>query len=299
MPELPEVEIVGQQLRRMMVGSHLHLYHWNPGCRVIKEATGLLQLVTDAGRIRSIERRGKYLLWRFSDPLFAGFVWHMGMTGQFRISCEPPRLDDPHLVVAFRFQPAMIRVVRFLSYRDVRKFGWVGPRWVGGETHPRLAKLGPDALTPEAVKHLGEVQSSRTVFEVLMDQRVLAGLGNIYVSETLFRAGVHPSRPWAQLAQAERQRLTYLAGDILHEAISYGGSSIRDYVHPDGETGLYQEMHKVYGRAGDFCPTCLTVIQRELLAGRAAFFCPSCQPREETHEQPRTDPVRSGKTRAE
>ena len=221
-------------------------------------------------RIVGLERRGKYLLARLDD----GAVWlvHLGMTGQLTLSAasRPDRAHD-HLVVA-------LDDGRLLTFNDARRFGRVAV--IAGETLREETGDGIDPLTEgfnaDALFELTRRRRA-SIKALLMDQRRVAGLGNIYVNEILFHAGIRPRRRAGRLARAECARLIASTRRVLEEAIRRGGSSISDYRDGLGRAGEFQLRHHVYDRAAEPCRRCGARIRKSVHAGRSSFYCPRCQ----------------------
>jgi formamidopyrimidine-DNA glycosylase len=221
-------------------------------------------------RIEGLTRVGKYLLAALDD----GRVWlvHLGMTG--RLTLGPGgRPDETHEHVFVRLDDG-----RVLTYHDPRRFGRMDvlePGAVTATVGDGIDALSP-ALTPEVLFAL--TRRRRTSMKaLLMDQRRIAGLGNIYVNEILFRAGVRPRRRAGSLRRADCERLIAATHEVLAEAIDVGGSSISDYVDGLGRSGWFQLRHNVYDRGGEPCRRCATPIRRCVVVGRSTFYCPRCQ----------------------
>ena len=261
MPELPEVEVTRRALLPELVGRRiLALYHQDPGRYQNTEAA--------AGQeILDVRRRGKFILM----PLSGGdwLVVHLGMSGGFRWQ------KTPHTRVVFALDDKEV------YFHDPRRFGRI---WVVKDPAevPLLAELGPEpgeaAFTPAYLKErLKKIR--RPVKAALLDQRVVAGLGNIYADEALFLAGVRPTRPANELADEEIERLWRAAREVLAEAVAAGGTTLKDksYRRPDARLGYFQHRLKVYGRENKPCPRCQTPIERVAIQGRSAHFCPRCQ----------------------
>jgi len=272
MPELPEVETVCSGLRphvleqtiaSVVLGEKMLRFPWP------KDLAQRLQ----GRRVVSLFRRSKYLCFRLDDDVL--LVWHLGMTGQFHCLS----LDDAagkHEHIRIDFQHGMS-----LRYRDARRFGFVQlMAWDQWQQQACFARLGPeplsDAFTAEGLKQwcLGKKQSIKAC---LMDASCVVGVGNIYASESLFRAGIHPARAAGRISLQRYQRLTVIIKQVLQEAIAAGGSSIRDFVQADGKPGYFSHQFAVYGRESLPCPDCSAPIKRLLLAGRSSFYCPHCQ----------------------
>jgi formamidopyrimidine-DNA glycosylase len=274
-PELPEVETVVRSLRGHLVGASLGRLWWSrfplrlgrpPDLRTIRR-------LSVGARVAAVRRRGKYLILDLADEETArgGVVVHLGMTGRLQVvKADAPHVAHTHLI----WKVGPDRDLRFL---DPRRFGWVGAARDLG-TLPELALLGPDPLTelqpPVLVEALAA--SRAPIKSFLLDQRRIAGLGNIYVCEALFRARVSPASP----ANRVRGRAAALFDAIraaLEQGIANRGTTLRDYVDADGEPGGNAPALLVYGREGRPCLVCRASIVRRVEAGRSTFFCPRCQ----------------------
>ncbi len=269
MPELPEVETVRRSLERLIGGCLIA--EVNVREPRLRKPLAPHFAAALAGRIvQSIGRRGKYL----NIGLDNGQIWliHLGMTGQLIVSNlqEPLRKHD-HIVVTLGDK-------RSLRYNDTRRFGLMA---IGEEAEiETLMGLGVEPLTASfSTRYLWDkVQhTQRTVKDVLMDQRVVAGVGNIYASELLFRAKVQPGRLAGTLEQAATARIVKATKAVLREAIAHRGSSISDYLDGEGQPGSFQQRFRVYDQEGKPCRSCATPILRETHGGRSSFFCPTCQ----------------------
>lgn len=290
MPELPEVEVTRRRLAPVLLGRRIRSIETTRPSYVFVTPPARLRKAL-AGRVAiSIDRLGKYLLLRLDDG--NTFVVHLGMTGQFfsaaaisprllsataRASLSPEEQPDfkpdIHTHIVLRFEDAGPHVY----FRDVRKFGklFLLP---AGKEHPRLERLGLDALEVSG-PHLFAASRKRktSIKALLLDQAVLAGVGNIYADEALFLAGVRPGRRSARLTRLESERLAQALVGVLERSIETGGSSISDYVAPDGRDGAYQDERHVYARKGEPCEVCGTAIVRRVVAQRSAHYCPQCQ----------------------
>jgi len=271
MPELPEVETTCRGIRPHVQGRSLsRLVVRNPRLRVAVPAD--LSAHIEGARLEGVDRRAKYLLLRFS----AGTVIvHLGMSGSLRVvaAAEPA---GPHDHVDFVFGEEALRL------RDPRRFGMVV--WQPGEVaaHPLLAHLGPEPLGDgfDAAYQLRITRGLRApIKHVLMDSSKLVGVGNIYASESLFRARIHPLEPAGRLGPRRCARLVDCVRETLAAAIAAGGSTLRDFVGGDGRPGYFQQQYFVYGRDGEPCRVCGTPVRRIVSAQRASFFCPRCQRR--------------------
>jgi formamidopyrimidine-DNA glycosylase len=285
MPELPEVETVRRGLQPVLEGARLERVEARrPDLRFPLPA-GFVQRLTGA-RIGPLGRRAKYLL----APLDRGdtLVMHLGMTGRFEIEgADRSRpgdfrlaapADEKHAHVLFETE-AGSRITFF----DARRFGYMDLIETGRlDEHPWFKGLGPEPLGPEFdAAHLERAFKGRiqNVKATLLDQRVVAGLGNIYVCEALHRARISPTAPAGRLSRRRIAALVAAVKAVLEEAIEAGGSTLRDYARADGELGYFQHAFRAYGREHEPCPTpgCRGVIRRIVQGGRSTFYCPVCQ----------------------
>ena len=282
MPELPEVETVRRGLAPTLEGRRLvRVQQLRPDLR-FPFPDGFVQRLTGA-TITRLDRRAKYLLGHLDrDDVL---VMHLGMTGRFEIDGLVPgefdRAVDPdpkHAHVIFETDAGGM-----VTYYDPRRFGFMGlvPQ-AEVETHPWFAAMGPEPLGPDFTDETlirgfaGRKQGPKTL---LLDQRIVAGLGNIYVCEALHRAGISPLKPAGSIARKRIPRLVADIKDVLAEAVEVGGSTLRDFAAADGALGYFQHRFRVYDREGEPCPTpgCGGTIQRVVQAGRSTFYCPRCQ----------------------
>jgi formamidopyrimidine-DNA glycosylase len=271
-PELPEVETVVRDVRPQLTG-----------CRI--KAVGVSQKALRrpwssdwealllGRRITGVRRRGKWIILDLDGGL--SLVVHLGMTGQLTVArAKETAADHTHVVLDLG------RGDRQLRFRDVRRFG-SATLFAGREALEGFFEesgLGPEPwdLDPDSWRER-LAATDRSLKAVLLDQRVVAGVGNIYADESLFEARLHPARPGRGLSRAEAERLRRAIPVVLERAIERRGSSIRDYVGGSGQRGSYQQEFRVYGRTGEPCVRCRTPIQRVRLAGRSTHFCPKCQ----------------------
>jgi formamidopyrimidine-DNA glycosylase len=268
MPELPEVETTRRGIAPYVEGQKvtaLRLYDRRLRWPVPEDLAQRL-----VGRtVDRVERRSKYLLFRIGpDTLLV----HLGMTGSLRVYKHPPA-RGPHDHVDFQFGNGVL-----LRYHDPRRFGTI--LWSPGGVHPLLKQLGPEPLGEEFdPDHLFRATRKRTaaIKLALMDSRVVVGVGNIYANESLFRAGIRPTRAAGRISKKRLRRLRDAVRETLSEAIAKGGSTLRDYVGSDGAAGSFQLQYFVYGREGRPCRVCGTPIRSVRLGGRATSFCPRCQ----------------------
>ena len=243
-------------------------------------------------RVAAVERRGKYLIVRFESKRV--LLIHLRMTGSLRhrLSHSSSGLhEDPHRRAVVKLDDGSD-----VAYRDVRRFG----TWLvlePGELEPYLAsRVGEEPLDALfTVARLGERLARRRapIKAALLDQRTLAGLGNIYVDEALWRARINPLRPAESVDRNELRRLHRGIRAALEAGIARQGSTLRDYVLPDGGSGSMQHEFKVYGRGGEPCDRCGTPIAKTRVGGRGTWFCPTCQPEGQAGASPSSRPSRS------
>jgi len=290
MPELPEVEVTRRRIEPLLVARTIASVHTTAPSYFFLTPPAKLRRALAGRRVEKLERRGKYLIAALDDA--SRLLLHLGMTGQlFSSAVTSPRLlrasarailapeaqerftpdEHTHLRIAFADGGAEVWM------RDTRKFGkvqWLAP----GEPSERLDRLGADALGATGAQ-LFAASRQRTVAikNLLLDQAVLAGTGNIYADEALFGAGVRPTRAAHRVTRAECDRIAAALVRVLLRSIETGGSSISDYVAPDGSDGAYQDERRVYARTGEPCPACGAAIRRRVIGQRSAHFCPSCQ----------------------
>ena len=272
MPELPEVETVRRGLEPVLAGRRIVRAELRRPDLRWPFPPGLAQRLTGA-TVTGLRRRSKYLLADLEGD--ETLIVHLGMSGSLRVVAadEAPGAHD-HLDFVFG--------ERALRLHDPRRFGLV--LWQEGEagTHPLLARLGPEPL--DAGFDAGWLyRASRglraPIKHVLMDSARVVGVGNIYASQSLFRARIHPLEPAAALGPARCARLVAAVRETLTAAIEAGGSTLRDFVGGDGRPGYFQQQYFVYGRDGDPCRVCGSTIRRIVSGQRATYFCPRCQRR--------------------
>jgi formamidopyrimidine-DNA glycosylase len=273
MPELPEVETVRARLEPVLRGRRFERVEIHDPRLVRPYDPAEVAAELEGERVASVERRGKYLIFRFESGRV--LLIHLRMTGSLRHT-SGDLADDPHRRAVVRLDNGSD-----VAYRDVRRFG----TWLllePGELEPYLGtRIGEeplDALFTAA--RLGERLARRRapIKSALLDQRTLAGMGNIYVDEALWRAKVHPLRAAESLDRNELRRLHKAVRAALEAGIARQGSTLRDYALPDGGSGSMQDEFKVYGREGEPCDRCGTPISKTRVAGRGTWFCSSCQP---------------------
>ena len=268
MPELPEVETTRRGIEPHLLGQTIS------GAAVRQPrlrwpVPDLARLLT-GHRVRAVERRAKYLLVRFDHGTL---IIHLGMSGSLRVlpADSAPR---PHDHVDLLFGRHCLRL------HDPRRFGAL--LWAEGDplAHPRLRDLGPEPLSAAfdgAYLHTAARRRRLAIKSLLMDGKVVVGVGNIYATEALFRAGIHPQRTSHRISRARLERLAQEVKTVLRYAIGRGGTTLRDFLNESGEPGYFAQELLVYGRAGEPCRICGTAIRSRRIGQRASAYCPHCQ----------------------
>ncbi|MEW8027011.1 MAG: bifunctional DNA-formamidopyrimidine glycosylase/DNA-(apurinic or apyrimidinic site) lyase [Candidatus Thiodiazotropha sp.] len=270
MPELPEVEttrrgiaphINGQRIRQVTI--HEPRLRWP----IPQELPRILK----GRKLLSVDRRGKYLLLAFHHGTL---IIHLGMSGSLRIvKAETAVQKHDH------FDLQLCNGLQ-LRLRDPRRFGAVLWTDQPATDHPLLADLGPEPLGDQ---FNGDFLFARgrarriAIKQLIMDSRTVVGIGNIYASESLFRAAIHPTRPSNRISHRRYLILAEAIRNVLREAISQGGTTLRDFLNEDGNPGYFALSLQVYGRSGEPCPRCRQTIRNKTIGQRSTFFCPGCQ----------------------
>ena len=270
MPELPEVETTVRGLARYLEGARIERVALNRPDMRFPFPDGLVQSLTGA-TVTSLGRRAKYGL--IHTDRATTMVFHLGMSGRWRIDPVEPGKHD-HMVIE--------TVDHSFAFNDSRRFGFVDLVDTAAlEQWPPFAVMGPEPLGPDlTAKHLGASIKGRksAIKAMLLDQRIVAGLGNIYVCEALYRAHIDPRRPAGKVGRLSLERLVPAIRAVLEQSIGEGGSTLRDYARPGGELGHYTSRLDVYGREGKPCrPPCTGTVKRIVQSGRSTWFCPKCQ----------------------
>ncbi|MBG9732841.1 DNA-formamidopyrimidine glycosylase [Paenibacillus alvei] len=273
MPELPEVETVKQTLNTLVAGKRIERVTVTLP-RIIQRPLEIEQFcdALQGHTIERVERRGKFLRILLDGLVL---VSHLRMEGRYGVY----KADEPvekHTHVIFHFDDGTE-----LRYKDVRQFGTMHLFVAGEEWElPPLHKLGVEPLSAEfTVERFAEAMRRRRSFikPVLLNQHIVVGIGNIYVDEALFRAGIHPNRAADELTDEEYALLHRSIIDTLQEAVEAGGSSIKSYVNGQGEMGMFQHQLQMYGRQGEPCVRCGSIIEKSVVGGRGTHYCPKCQ----------------------
>jgi len=273
MPELPEVETVRRTLEPALGARVVSAWTSGKGLHMARKPPRAKLAALAGATITKLRRHGKYLLIETDRP--QEIVAHLGMTGRLRIvDGATPRVPHTHVVLKL----ADGRDLRFI---DARRFGQFDVVDKARErVYPALAELGPDPITMgldvDALFALAKAKRT-TLKAFVLDQSVIAGVGNIYASEALWRARLAPSLRTNRLTRAATKRLAEAVGEVLARALANNGTSLRDFVDADGVEGSNWEYLWVYDREGQPCPRCKTTIKRAVHQGRATYYCPTCQ----------------------
>ena len=275
MPELPEVETVRLALLPALENRRIITAHvGRPDLRwplPEKLANRLMGRIFGAP-----QRRGKFLLVPLDGQ--ETLLLHLGMSGSIRLHDSPPKLGThDHFMLAMAPVDGDV-ATNFLVFNDPRRFGWID--LFSDETHPMLAQMGPEPLGnmfSEAYLAAAFANRSGPVKTALLNQKLVAGIGNIYACEALFYAGISPRRKAGSIKGRRAQRLIAAIRDVLQRAIAQGGTSLRDHVQPGGEIGYFVQKLAVYGREGQACQRCESPIGAIVQSGRRTFYCPACQ----------------------
>jgi formamidopyrimidine-DNA glycosylase len=272
-PELPEVEVIRRGILPHLVGCTIERVVINNRRLRLPVPRSKLRKWVQGSWVEVVDRRAKYLLVTMNNK--AVMILHLGMTGRLNFFAQTvPRAAHDHL----RF---LLDSGFELRFNDVRRFGSVQVLSPGEINEPEIfTSLGPEPLGPDfsSIYLLEQARGrKRPIKNFLMDASVVVGIGNIYANETLFVAGINPTRAVKTLTAEEWDKVVRACRRVLERAIDCGGTTISDYVNSNGESGYFQCELKVYGREGEGCPTCDGIILRQVLAGRATFFCPRCQ----------------------
>ena len=272
MPELPEVETVRAGIAPVLEGARIVDAVITDARLVRPHAPEIVASELVGERVSRVERRGKYLIVRFESGRV--LLIHLRMTGSLRHGRYGALADDPHRRAVLSLDNGSD-----VAYRDVRRFGtW---ELLEPDELPAYlaARLGPEPLGSISAAKLGRrLAGRRTALKAaLLDQRTLAGMGNIYADEALWYARLHPLRPAGSLDDDELRRLHRGVRRALRLGIARQGASLRDYARPDGESGAMQREFRVYGREGEPCDRCGTPVAKTRVAGRGTHYCPACQ----------------------
>jgi formamidopyrimidine-DNA glycosylase len=271
MPELPEVETTRRGVEPHVVGKSVR--------EVIVRHRGLRQPVTESldtiagDRITAVRRRAKYLIFDLKKS--GSLLVHLGMSGSLRL-VDPAEDFKKHDHIALTLDSG-----RQLRFHDPRRFGIFLHLPPGDPlTHPLLEKLGPEPLEPDfTAAHLAAACAGRScaIKLAIMDPKVVVGVGNIYASEALFRAGIRPATPAHRISRPRLAKLVAAIRQVLADSIAQGGTTLRDFLHSDGEPGYFRQQLFVYDRKNEPCRVCGTPIRHAVLGQRSTYWCPKCQ----------------------
>jgi formamidopyrimidine-DNA glycosylase len=277
MPELPEIEVIRRGLEIHLPGHRIEAtFHNGKNLRNPVPLESMQQLLTGK-KICRVARRAKFLLIHMDNGVI--LIIHLGMTGRLGVfPIGSPVASHDHV----RWQ---LNCGLELRLYDPRRFGSV--HILTGDEAREIERTffkttGPEPFSDDCSSeylYTKAQQRKQPVKTYLMDMKIIAGIGNIYANESLFSAGINPSRPAAGLSRRDWRRLLPELRRILHHAIDCGGSTISDYLNASGERGLFQVHFKVYGKKGAPCPQCGSLIEKVRIGGRASYFCPQCQKR--------------------
>jgi formamidopyrimidine-DNA glycosylase len=269
MPELPEVETTRRGIAPYLVGRRVETLKIRQP-RLRWPIPAALRKNLPGQRISAVERRAKYLL---AHTNAGTALLHLGMSGSLRVlPAETPVGLHDHV-------DWVLDSGKVLRFTDPRRFGsqlWQAP----GEIHPLLADLGPEPLSDEfdgAYLWKRSRGRSASIKSFLMDQNIVVGVGNIYAAESLFAAGIHPNKAAGSVSLARYEQVTEEIKRILAYSITRGGTTLRDFINPDGEPGYFEQELFVYGRQGEPCKVCGTPIRAVRFGQRTTFYCPKCQ----------------------
>ncbi|MCX8500999.1 MAG: bifunctional DNA-formamidopyrimidine glycosylase/DNA-(apurinic or apyrimidinic site) lyase [Alphaproteobacteria bacterium] len=284
MPELPEVETVCRGIEAMVVGTRIAEVQIRRSDLRLEIPANFGQMIT--GRtILSVKRRAKFILLGLEQE--RSIILHLGMSGSLTIRRpgDEPRTaaESKHDHVVWHLEGAGQAIAWDMFYNDPRRFGLIQlAETVPWEAHPVLSGLGLEPLSEDfSVQALSQMLEGKktAIKQLLLDQRLIVGIGNIYAAEILYRAQISPLRAANSLQPAEIRKLHQAIGTVLEEAIQAGGSSLRNYVQASGELGYFQHHWAVYGRSGKPCPNCNCDggVQQFVQNGRSSFWCPTRQ----------------------
>lgn len=274
MPELPEVEVIKKGLEPLLAGRRVLQAGYGKPLRLPFPRSAMKEWI-QGGVVQHLSRRGKYLIILMTNQ--AAMVFHLGMSGRLLVLPRTVPFSAHDHVRLTLDNKSVLRL------HDPRRFGSLQitlPDVTGGQLSGLFQRMGPEPLSIDftpATLHRGTRGRKRAIKDLLLDGRIVAGIGNIYASETLFRAKIHPATQAGLLNTKQCALLHQAIKEVLVEAINSGGSSISDFTAPDGSAGYFQFAFKVYGRENLPCRLCGAPISRLRQSGRSTFFCPACQ----------------------
>ncbi len=279
MPELPEVEVICQGLRTHLINRTVIIIHCSGKKLRSRIPYEEMQANLQGQRICSLDRRAKYLILKTANG--CALIFHLGMSGNmgiFNTGSTTKKHDHVRWLLDNNTE---------LRFNDTRRFGAVyffPAENSSAEITDFFAATGPEPFSKSCSAQYLHSQAARrkiVVKKFIMDNHVIAGIGNIYANEALFRANIHPERPVSSLSAKEWQELLTIIRTTLTHAIECGGSTISDFRGASGDGGYFQMNFRIYGKAGEKCSNCSTLIEKKSIGGRASFFCPACQIKEQ------------------
>lgn len=270
MPELPEVETTCRGLAPHIVNQEIiGVIARRPNLRWPIPNEELQTLVGE--KLLAVQRRGKYLLFRFAPGTIIG---HLGMSGTMRIVTAETQLKaHDHIDIVFSGG-------KIMRFNDPRRFGALLYTANDPATHPLIANLGPEPLSDDFTTDYLFTQTRKRTTNIktfIMTSQIVVGVGNIYASEALFKAGIRPTTAAGKIAKVRLERLVQSIKTVLQNSILQGGTTLRDFVNSDGAPGYFKQQLSVYGRSGDNCLQCQQPIREIKQAGRATYYCAICQ----------------------
>ena len=269
MPELPEVESVRRTIKPLIINKKIIQVQCADYPRIFKPSPRGLADGLMGRKILKVGRKGKLLILSLSKGAF--LTIHLGMTGQLICAAQKPDADHIHMAANLGKTT--------LFFRDPRRFGGLAFYPTEQELNVTLRKMGEDALKISDALFCQAMQKRRIPIKAaLLNQAIVAGVGNIYADEGLHMAGISPFRPAAELTRPELSRLNRALKEVMLKSLAMGGSSVKNFVDANGRPGTFQETHRVYQRAGRACPVCGATIDKTVLGGRSTHFCGHCQP---------------------
>jgi formamidopyrimidine-DNA glycosylase len=280
MPELPEVETIARGLHKRVAGDTIQSIWLGEKPEPLKSSPRDIAKVLEHSKIVQVRRVGKHIVFDLKQPSKGRdrrerngqWVVHLGMTGKMQVTTPDAEVAKHTHAIA---RLASGREVRFV---DPRRFGRLAVVGAQPSVSVSFQAPGDEPLESQAERFIELFRGRKTpIKSALLNQKLLSGVGNIYADEALFRAGIRPRRRAASLTRDRLRKLHRAVQEVLREAIELGGSSVSDYVNADGEEGFFQLQHRVYGREGEPCLVCGTLIKRGVIAGRSSHYCSHCQ----------------------
>jgi len=270
MPELPEVETIRRFLKKHILNNEISAVNVKLD-KIVHQGKKLFIKRLEKASITDVKRQGKYFIFVLSNDYY--LIIHLKMSGQILyVPHGAEIIKHTHVIISFKNSDFDLR------FRDVRQFGYL-LTFKKNELQKYLSgRIGPDILDVKLIEFKQTLKSKhRIIKSLLLDQKLYAGIGNIYANEALFIAGIHPESKSSDLSDNQISKLYTALQEVLKLAIKLGGSSIGDYILPDNSIGSFQKRHKIYQKDGQPCAVCKTNIQRIKQGGRSTWYCPKCQ----------------------